>query len=276
MNSIASVGKSPANRRKNVDLRVIALGAAVVFVFALSVRIINFQHEPITDELYHLLAAESWVNDGSLSIADGEYRRASAFTKIIGVVYSVSNGNIDAIRIFCILIGSLLIAAVYAWTRRHTGAVDAAIAALLFALMPGAIFLSQHIRFYSLHALIFFLLAVGTYATMTNPMSLARRLGIFSALTLLTLLGVHLQVTTLVGLGGIFVWIVVFHNSAILDWLRAGRFRTTGIVAASTMLVAAVVLGRDILTVPPLEIQDIAVLRTMRGGQFVYVNPDLD
>ncbi len=37
-----------------------------------------------------------------------------------------------------------------------------------------------------------------------------------------------------------------------------------------------VVLGRDILTVPPLEIKDIPVLRTMMGGKFVYVNPDLN
>ena len=35
-----------------------------------------------------------------------------------------------------------------------------------------------------------------------------------------------------------------------------------------------VVLGRDILTVPPLEIKDIPVLRTMMGGEFVYANPD--
>jgi hypothetical protein len=37
-----------------------------------------------------------------------------------------------------------------------------------------------------------------------------------------------------------------------------------------------VVLGRDILTVPPLEIKDIPVLRTMVGGEFVYINPDPD
>ena len=37
-----------------------------------------------------------------------------------------------------------------------------------------------------------------------------------------------------------------------------------------------VVLGRDILTVDPLEIKDIPVLRTMTGGRFVYVNPNQD
>jgi len=37
-----------------------------------------------------------------------------------------------------------------------------------------------------------------------------------------------------------------------------------------------VVLERDILAVPALEIKDIVVLRTMMGGEFVYVNPDLN
>ena len=37
-----------------------------------------------------------------------------------------------------------------------------------------------------------------------------------------------------------------------------------------------VVLGRDILTVPTLEIKDIPVLRTMVGGEFVYNNPNPD
>ena len=37
-----------------------------------------------------------------------------------------------------------------------------------------------------------------------------------------------------------------------------------------------VVLGKDILTVPSLEIKDIPVLRTMMGGEFVYINPDLN
>jgi len=37
-----------------------------------------------------------------------------------------------------------------------------------------------------------------------------------------------------------------------------------------------VVLGRDILTVDPLEIKDIPVLMTMTGGKFVYVNPNQD
>jgi len=37
-----------------------------------------------------------------------------------------------------------------------------------------------------------------------------------------------------------------------------------------------IVLGRDILTIDPLQIKDIPVLMTMTGGKFVYVNPNQD
>ena len=37
-----------------------------------------------------------------------------------------------------------------------------------------------------------------------------------------------------------------------------------------------VVLGRDILTIDPLQIKDIPVLMTMTNGKFVYLNPNQD
>ena len=37
-----------------------------------------------------------------------------------------------------------------------------------------------------------------------------------------------------------------------------------------------VVLGKDILTVPSMEIKNIPILRTMIGGEFVYINPNQD
>ena len=35
-----------------------------------------------------------------------------------------------------------------------------------------------------------------------------------------------------------------------------------------------IILGKDILTVPSMEIKDVPILRTMVGGEFVYINPD--
>ena len=37
-----------------------------------------------------------------------------------------------------------------------------------------------------------------------------------------------------------------------------------------------VVLGQDILTIDPLKIIEIPVLKTMTNGKFVYVNPNQD
>ena len=37
-----------------------------------------------------------------------------------------------------------------------------------------------------------------------------------------------------------------------------------------------VVLGRDPLTVPTMELKDVPVMRTMIGGEFLYINPNPD
>jgi imidazolonepropionase-like amidohydrolase len=37
-----------------------------------------------------------------------------------------------------------------------------------------------------------------------------------------------------------------------------------------------VVLGKNLLTVDPMEIKDIPVLMTITGGNLVYVNPNQD
>ena len=37
-----------------------------------------------------------------------------------------------------------------------------------------------------------------------------------------------------------------------------------------------VVLGQDIMTIDPLKIIEIPVLKTMTNGKFVYVNPNQD
>lgn len=237
MNNAVSAGKEPAMQDNNVDWKMVAFGATVAFVLAFTIRAINYQHPPITDELYHLLAAASWAADGSLAIADGEYRRASAFTKMVGAIHGMSDGDINTIRLFAILLGSLLVAAVYAWARRVAGLAEAVIAASMLALMPGAIFLSQHIRFYSLHALVFFMIAAGVYSLVLGRVSGIAKAVVIAGVLLLILLGVHLQVTTLIGIGGIALWVLIVKSAIIIDWFRASRLR----LPAFAVAVAAVV-----------------------------------
>ena len=210
--------------------------AALVFVFALSIRLAHFENEPITDELYHLLAAESWTEDGSFGIADGEYTRASLFTMLVGVAHGAGDGDVDTIRIVCIVIGSLLVAAVAWWTVSYAGATAGVIAGLLLGILPGAIFLAQYIRFYSLHALIFFLLAWCVWDLNRN-FGASRRWLVLASAIVLALLGIHLQVTTLVGMAGLALWLMLDNHRTLSGLLLGARHRW---IAASVVLVIVI------------------------------------
>ncbi len=67
--------------------------AAGLFALALLVRLylINdtprLEYPPWWAEIYHILAARSWMANGSLAIADGEYSRASLFTISLGYLF---------------------------------------------------------------------------------------------------------------------------------------------------------------------------------------------
>ena len=227
--------QSPTNNSPRATALITYTG--VVFLVALGIRLAHFEHEPITDELYHLLAADSWATDGSLDIADGEYTRSWAFTKMIGIVHQATDGSLDAIRVTCIVFGALLVAAVFAWTATYVGITEGAIAATLLAILPGAIFLSQYIRFYSLHALLFFLIAWCAWA-FVYATSARHRLFAAAAFLPLALFATHLQVTTLVGIAGIALWAFLLR----LDWLLSlvPDTRQRIIVVAAFLLVVAV------------------------------------
>ena len=95
------------------DFARLLAGASAVALFAFLLRYIGMSHEPTWDELYHVLAARSWAENGTFAIADGEYTRAALFTRLIGIVTGWSDGSLDAIRLFCITIGTLLVLAVF-------------------------------------------------------------------------------------------------------------------------------------------------------------------
>jgi hypothetical protein len=226
-------------RTSEIHPRAFWLGMLLCFAFAFMVRISHSQNEPITDELYHLLAAESWSSDGDFAIADGEYRRARLFTMLVGVVHRATGGDVDSIRWLCIAIGAALVAAVFGWTMLNAGRGAALVAGFLLATNPTAIFLSQYIRFYSLHALIFFLLAACCWS-LHNGQAAQRRWLLAIGITLLTLAGLHLQVTTLVGVAGIVLWALFFKRHAILETIPSTTQRVW--IAASLTLAILVIV----------------------------------
>ena len=226
----------PAWVVRSAEILVVALVAWVS-------RTLFLEHEPVQDELYHLLAAKSWVEDGSFVIADGEYARARLFTVFVGSVYSVFGENLTAVRTASAIIGVLWVVAVYAWCRAKAGITVAWITALLLCLAPGAIFLSQYVRFYSMHGLLLWLGSIAVYELLVERHRFAVSLGLGAVAFMSLGLAAHLQVTTLIGALGLFVFAGIVWWPHIGGFLSKDRRYWIYLGLAAVAAVAALVLS---------------------------------
>ena len=204
------------NDTRENRLKLLFEVAAIAFVAFLA-RYLNVEHDPIHDELQHLLAAKSWVADGSFSVGDGDYTRGALYTVMVGLVLSLFDDSTTAARMLSVLLGTLWVIAIFVWCRARIGRSVAWWAALMFALAPGAIFLSQYIRFYCLHGVLFWLAAIAVY----DLIEVEHRIGtrVMLALSVVVCLGAaaHLQPITLIGTGGLFVFAVIRLSGKILS-----------------------------------------------------------
>jgi hypothetical protein len=105
------------------------------------------------------------------------------------------------------IMGSLSVVAVFVWTRWVAGSPAAWIAAMLYGTAPVALYLSNFIRFYTLHGLVFFLATAGAYVLLVRRPGLAASAAVGLATALLMALSLHLQLTTLIGLAGLGSWV---------------------------------------------------------------------
>ena len=149
--------------RNNLWLSVGALFAASVLI-----RLVGLDHLPRNDELYTSLAASGWLADGVPRIADGVYERAQLYTILIANFFAAFGNSLVVARLPSLIAGSLLVVAVFAWTRAVAGGLPAWITALFLCLSPLSIQLSQYARFYTLQPLMFWLGAIGIYVLVEN------------------------------------------------------------------------------------------------------------
>lgn len=198
--------KRPALRRS-----VFALELPVVFLLAVAVRLFNLDHTPLYDELYHVLAARSWVAGDAFSIDDGAYTRGWLFTAVVGVFFYIFGESLPVARLTSLISGSLLVAVVFVWARRVFGRDVAWIAAALLALSPVSIFLSQYARFYAMHTLLFVTAAFCFHLLMTGEFRSGLSRSIAAAvIALLLSIALHLQITTMIGVAGLAAWLFVY------------------------------------------------------------------
>lgn len=212
--------ESPPLGRRDLGISLLLL-----MLLALSVRLPLISQPPMMDELYHLFAAKSWLASGELAIADGVYTRASGYTKLVGLGFGLFGYSVEVMRMIGVIAAVLTVIALFFWTRAGAGALAAWIAALFFCFWPDGIDVSVTNRFYAPHGLLFFMGAIGVYLMVEKwdwwerPALLATGLGAALAFGLAFLL----QDTTLIGIGGVSLWVLLVLGRPWLSHLDPPR-----------------------------------------------------
>ena len=232
-------GRSKSPVRTSI---LFGLALAVLHGYLASIYI---DHAPLYDEMYHMLAAESWRTSGELRILDGEYLRASLFTKMVGLNANICGPSLECARGISVAASVLLVflVTVFAGTVMHPAV--GFVAGLLMALNPAVIAASQYVRFYSLHALVFFVFAaiLFTLVAYWRRMSIGQTLALASLAAVMFLFANHLQVLTQAGLLALTLgaatilapdifrslrrqtpWLALFWVAAILAVVALGLF----------------------------------------------------
>lgn len=191
---------------------------------AFLLRLIGLDHTPHVDELYHVLAGRSLLEDGSLRLSpDGVlYTRALPFTYLVAGSMALFGDGLAAARLPAVVAGALLAGAVFLAVRRYGDPLAAWLAAGLVALAPTDLYLSQLVRFYTLHALLVWLVAIAVYALVSEPARLDRRSLLLVAVAALGLpLAFRLQPSTALAAAGIAV-----AAAPVAAWTHRARLRS--------------------------------------------------
>ncbi len=181
---------------------LIVLGLAL---FLLS-RVLSPTH--YIDEYYHVLAAQSYLEDGTLLLHDGgePYTRARGYTYAVAYCYQWFGESWATGRLPSLLAGGLLVMSVFAWLHRTVGRRAAWIGAGLLVFAPAIINVSAMIRFYSAHMLFIWLAWVCAYGFIVGKMGPVRRSMLLVAGTTCALIATHLQTTTSIAALSIACW----------------------------------------------------------------------
>ncbi|MGH6886717.1 MAG: glycosyltransferase family 39 protein, partial [Geminicoccales bacterium] len=91
--------------------------------------------------------------EGQLRVADGVYTRTPLFTIFLAQWLGLFGENLVVARLPSLIAGTALVVLVLLWTRAVAGSLAAILAALLLALDPENLQISQWGRFYTLHCL---------------------------------------------------------------------------------------------------------------------------
>lgn len=252
-----------------------------VFLGALAIRVLHIDRPPFWDEMYHILAARSLLEHGTLSLVAGgdPYTRASWYTHAVSWMFRLFGESVVAARIPAVVPGAALVAAMFAWVRKAADARSAWIVALLLGLGPLAITTSQLYRFYAVHALLFWISAACVFRLTSGSFGrthlAAGWILIVGSLTIAWHL--HKPLTILGGLA-LVGWVGLVLGPCLARRLAQSRYR----VWLGLLVVLLLGYGIGMLLEPPEALvdlwqryQDTAVWGTERADRPTYYHGEL-
>jgi 4-amino-4-deoxy-L-arabinose transferase-like glycosyltransferase len=158
------VGQLPELEFRREIPWVLLAEVALLVALAIVTRLPTLDKPPFVDELNHIFAARSLLERGVLEIVPGAtYTRAWPFTYLVAGSFALFGDGLAQARLPALLAGAGLVAAVFLWVRREGGRLAGWTAALLLCFTPVTIDFSRMARFYTLHALVFWLGTVLVY-----------------------------------------------------------------------------------------------------------------
>ena len=224
--------------------RVAGLVPLLLFAAFAALYSIYPNNYPHYDELFHVLAGESWAANGTLETGDGVYTRTPLYTILVGELFKALGPSLAVARLPAIVAGALWVAAVYLFVRPWAGHGAAALAAVGFGLCPVVAEIAKMTRFYAVHGLLFTLGAFAVFHAVAGAPGPARRGAALAAGALCLLGALYFQVTTLIGVAALAAWAAGF---AAVRLFGVGRrlLVAAGVAAAVGLLalLAAAKLG---------------------------------
>lgn len=175
---------------------------SIIIIAALFFRLVGvgINHVAVGDEMFHVLAAQSWANNGTLQIADGIYDRAALFTKLVGEIFKFTGTSLVAARLPALVFGVLWVLILYIWVRITVNRSSAWLAAGMLCIAPHAIELSLYSRMYTFQGTLFLLGCALTYSVLSSELTSLKKLSL-SVISIFSFsLALHLHPITIIGL----------------------------------------------------------------------------
>lgn len=205
---------------------IILLIIPIIFIH-LYLAIYNIDHSPHYDEMFHILAADTYNINETYQILDGKYDRAKLYTRIVAESIKICENKLECAR-YISIISTIILLVIFTYIISFiTTPVIGILTGLFIATNPIIINQSLYIRFYTLHSLFF---TIGTMSILI----LLLRWKISSKLTkihlillsfLFLILAYHLQETTLIGSLGIFLGLLILLYIDNFNYIHKNKIR---------------------------------------------------